>query len=238
MPPVVSPVLGQVLKGLFAGIMLLRRPRPIHADGVMLEGRMTWLGNTRRAGIRWIDSAPDAPVPVVARASRSIGLPAPLPDIVGLALRVPAEHGAVADLEFASTGFGVPSRFWLTLHRSPSRARLGTLFPHRSSYGAVLLAARTLAPDDLPVPIQALARDLEHRTWRLELYWARPGGKWNPFARLELTRPAGPLDSELRFDAVDHPLPGAGVYDWVRAVRQPAYRLARRSPATPPTLPD
>jgi len=32
----------------------------------------------------------------------------------------------------------------------------------------------------------------------------------------------------VRFDPVAHPVPGAGTYPWVRALRQPSYRLVQR----------
>lgn len=230
MRPLVSPLVGAGLRGVFGLLLLARRPKPIHSRGVMLEGTVTW--RTRRgprtSGIGWIDDAPDAPVAVLARTSRSIGLPAPLPDVVGLALRLLVPGAGVADVELASTGFGVPSRFWLVPHRSPSRAHLGTLFPYRGVHGPVLLCARTIAPRDLPVPLADLAARLEREPWRLTLYWATPLGRWHPFADVELARRTGPRDRVVRFDAVEHPLPGAGTYAWAAAVRQPSYRIARR----------
>lgn len=227
----VSPAVGRILEAVFGAILIVRRPRPIHPRGVVLTGRITWRARPpgrEHSGIGWIDDIPSGAVPVVARASRSVGLPAPLPDVVGLALRIDGPHGP-ADLELASTGFGVPSRFWLTVHRSPSRARLGTLFPYRGSAGAVLICARTAHPRDLPVAPADLAARLAAEPWRLVLYWARPGSRWRPFADLVLEHRSDPDDTALRFDAVEHPLPGAQNYRWVVAVRQPSYRLARRS---------
>lgn len=230
MRPVVSPVVGRVLEGFFGAVLRVRRPKPIHAHGVALRGTVTWPPRRHASGVAWVDAPPDVPVHVVGRVSRSLGLPPPLPDVVGLALRIGGPGGAdqPADLELASTGFGVPSRFWLAPHRSPSRARLGTLFPVRGVHGPVLLCARTVKPRDLPVGLDELADRLEREPWRLLLYWAPPGGRWRAFADLELAHDPGPRDVQLRFDTVEHPLPGAGSYDWVVAVRQPSYRRARR----------
>lgn len=226
MSPVVSKLAGTALKAAFATIMLVRRPRPIHAKGVVLDGRLRWTGTSRASGIRWIDEAPPGPAAVVARVSRSVGLPAPLPDVIGLSLRTDGDAGP-ADLELASTGFGVPSRFWLAPHRSPSRARLSTLLPYRGDHGPVVIAARTLAPDDLPARPDELAEELERAAWRLRLYWATPTGAWHGFAELELHRSPGPVDRLLRFDAVRHPLSGARHYRWVEALRQPSYLLVQ-----------
>src|SRR5918994_1530860 len=118
MPSPPARVAGEVLRLAFRMILLLRRPRPIHSRGRVLRGELTWLDGAVRSGLRWIDEPPDGPLPVVARLSRSVGLPSALPDVIGLALRVDA-GGRPADIELASTGLGIPSRFLLTVHRSP-----------------------------------------------------------------------------------------------------------------------
>lgn len=221
-----SSMAGRALTGVFRTILLVRRPRPIHPHGVDLEGEVSWLGGSQ-SGIRWIDDPPAEPVPVRARASRSIGFPAPLPDIVGLAMRFEAE-GRVADLELASTGSGVPGRYGLLLHRSPSRAHLNTLLPYLGDRGPVLLAARTIAPKDLPAALPALATRLQHDAWRLRLYAATPRGLWHPFADVVLRATPGRGDSPLRFDAGRRLLPGARLPGWIQAVRQPSYDLVQR----------
>jgi hypothetical protein len=221
----IARVIGAALRVLFGAILLVRRPRPIHAAGSVLRGHIQWLDGAAPAGIAWIDEAPAEPVPVIARLSRSVGLPPALPDIIGLALRVDAD-GRPADIELASTGIGVPTRFLLTPHRSASRATLGTLFPYRGARGPVLLCARTIAPRMLPAGGDALA-DALIRGWRVRLFHATPLGKWHGFADVTLRLHEEQSDTDLRFDAVRRALPGAGTYDWVRAVRQPSYRLAQ-----------
>lgn len=221
-----SGMAGRALTGVFAAILLVRRPRPIHPRGVELEGEVSWLGRSQ-SGIRWIDDPPAGPVPIRARASRSVGLPAPLPDIIGLAMRFEAE-GRVADLELASTGTGVPGRYGLLLHGSPSRAHLSTLLPYLGDGGPILLAARTIAPQDLPTALPALTIRLQRDAWRLRLYAATPRGRWHPFADVVLRATPGRGDSPLRFDAGRRLLPGARLPGWVHAVRQPSYDLVQR----------
>lgn len=223
--PRASKAVGQLLKAGFAGILAVRRPRPIHPHGVALTGEMTWLGPSA-SGIRWVDEPPARPQAVIARASRSIGVPAPLPDIIGLALRFDT-HGGVADLELASTGLAVPTRFSLFLHRSPSRARLTTLLPYRGAHGDLLIGATTLSPGDLPPAPEDLADALRRSPWRLRLLVARPLGRWHPFAEVSLStaEPAG--DSPVHFDAGRHMLPGASMPPWVWNAREPSYRLTR-----------
>lgn len=224
---VVATAAGRLLGAGFATLAAARRPHPVHPHGVLLHGELRRSGGPLRTGIAWLDEADPRPVPVLARASRSVGVPAPLPDVIGLAVRFEAADRP-ADLELASTGVAWPWRFALLAHRSPSRAHLGSLVPYRSPTGPVLIAARTLAPRDLPSHPELLAERLERQRWRLELLVARPRGAWHRFGELDLRREPGPLDPLLRFDAGRHPLPGAGEYDWVRRLRQPSYDRVQR----------
>jgi hypothetical protein len=226
--PHISTVVGRALGAGFAVLAAVRRPHPIHPHGVQLHGTLRRTGSALATGVPWIDEADAVPVPVLARVSRSAGVPAPLPDVIGLAVRFEGE-GGTADLELASTGRGWPSRFWLLVHRSPSRAHLGSLFPYRSPTGPVLLAARTLTPRDLPMTPAALGERLEGEPWRLALLVARPRGAWHAFAELELAREPGPLDPLLRFDAGRHPLPGAQRPRVLLRARQPSYDRVQRS---------
>ncbi|WP_146752022.1 hypothetical protein [Microbacterium sp. SMR1] len=224
---------GMLLRGFFGALLMLRRPRPIHVRGTMLTGTVRWVGPERRSGISWIDEPPQSgEAKVVARLSRSVGLPDALPDIYGLAVRLSGESASpevdAGDIEFASTGRGVPLRYALLPLRRPERARFGILLPYRGRRGPVLLSATTVdgSPD---------AAD-----WRLLLSFASPLGSWRPFALVRLTRAAWPGE-QPRFDAGRRVLPGARVYPWVRALRQPSYdRVQRRglrpaddAPSTP-----
>lgn len=218
----VARAAGWALGAGFAALAAVRRPHPIHPHGVVLHGSLTRTGSGLATGVPWLDEPADA-VPVLARASRSAGVAAPLPDVIGLAVRLDG-GGKPADLELASTGVGWPWRFALVPHVSPSRALLGSLLPYRTPTGPVLLAARTVAPDDLPAEPDALARRLERQPWRLALLAARPRGEWHRVGELALRRAPGPRDALLRFDAGRHPLPGTEQYAWVRRLRDPAYR--------------
>lgn len=218
----IAGVAGRALGAAFATLAAVRRPHPVHPHGVVLHGEIRLAGSPIRTGIVWLDEAAPEPLPVIARASRSVGVPAPLPDVIGLAVRFDGPAGP-ADIELASTGVGWPWRFLLRAHRSPSRAHLHTILPYRAPTGPVLLAARTIAPRDLPPHPDALAGRLADEPWRLELLVARSRGAWRRFGQLELRRSPGPLDPLLRFDAGRRLLPGAREYEWAHRLRQPAY---------------
>jgi hypothetical protein len=167
-------------------------------------------GSEDRTDALWLDQTGDDQV--LVRQSRAIGLPPPVPDIYGLAIRVPTDDGAHGDLLFASTGLGRLTRFTLTLARSPSRRPLTTLLPCRTPAGGVLLSA------------------VFHAENKLELAWAIRTGRWHPFAELVLHNdPADEADLPVSFDPVRNALPGLEPYDWVRLLREPSYATARRS---------
>lgn len=169
---------------------------------------------------------------LTARFSRSLGLPAPFPDVLGLALRVETPEGT-ADLEFASTGSGVPLRFALLLRVCPSPGVYGTLLPYEGARGSMVLRARSLSPR-LPADRTGLQAALRAASWWLELSHATPRGPWHPFALVELRSVDAP--DEMRADAGRRLIPGARMPRWVRALRQPSYDAVQRG-AVGPTPP-
>lgn len=181
--------------------------KPLHPRGDLVTGRLRRSGG-QDTGSAWLDTA--GTDEVLVRRSRAVGLPAPLPDIHGLAIRVPLDGGGHGDLLLATTGRGRLTRFLLTGGRTPSSRPLTTLLPYRTPTGPRLIAA--VAVD-------------EHR---YELAHASPGGRWQPFGDLELSSTRGP-DPLVSFDPVLNPLPGLDTYDWVRRLREPAYATARHT---------
>ncbi|WP_210481725.1 hypothetical protein [Naasia sp. SYSU D00948] len=216
-----SAIGGALLAVFFRLLQLFRSPRPVHPTGALFTATVRWTGRSR-SGIGWIDDPPPGGVQSgIARVSRSVGFPAALPDILGLALRFDSAQGR-SDLELASTGIGVPGRFLLRPHRRPERAWLGTLLPYRGARGPVLIGARTRTPADLPTHFEDFARD--RRPWILDLYWATARSRWRRFAVLELVAlPGAPDSPRLRFDAGRNLLPGAAMPGWVVRLREPGY---------------
>jgi hypothetical protein len=201
---------GQVLRG--ATRILAARPaaKPLHPRGRVVRGTLHRFGAAERSGAAWLDAA--GTDEVVVRQSRAIGMPRPLPDIVGLALRVPTEGGGHGDLLFASTGLGRLTRYTLTPARSPAGRPLTTLLPVRTAAGGMLLALAF------------------HDERRAGLAWSVGSGPWHPFAQLLLDAdPVGHEDAPLSFDPVRNVVPGLEIYDWVRRLREPAYATARRA---------
>jgi hypothetical protein len=217
---------GQGLRQFFRLLKIVRPLRPIHPQGVSLIGSLERLPTAVPSGISWIDTP--GTCAVRARMSRAAGLPAGWPDVLGLALRITSDSG-FSDVLFSSTGLSRPGRFLLVPRISVSSAALSTLMPYKGGRGPVLLAARTLGPvaTGLPSAPAALRRALAGRTWTLALYYCRPWGKWTRFGTLSLDLDPVRADTGIRFDPVLHPLPGAGIYGWIRQLREPSYAAAR-----------
>lgn len=204
---------GGVLAAATAGVDLVRpAEKPLHPRGRLHRGTLvrhgrTGAGSGTRSGSPWLDDPGEHPV--LVRRSRAVGLPAPLPDIHGVAVRLPGggDSAADADVLLATTGWGPLGRFLLAPRREALRP-MTTLMPYRTPRGPVLLGARPDGP---------LA---------LELSWAPWRGGWRRFARLEL-EPDDVGDPLLSFDPVLNPLPTLGHYPAVTRLREPAYGVAR-----------
>jgi hypothetical protein len=218
---------GNVLAGLIAAVRLVRRPRPLHPHGVALAGTLTPVAGRAASGLAWLDGL-DAALEVAARFSRGGGLPAVLPDVLGLALRIPHVDGTTVDVLLASTGLSPLGRFLLAPRRALSGARLTTLMPYRGSAGPVLLGVLVDRDPTLPAGADDLGRALATRAVRMRLVHAAPTGRWHVAARIELTHDAaGPLDTATRADPVLAAPPGDTTYPWTRRLRSPGYRAAR-----------
>jgi hypothetical protein len=220
----VAQTAGAGLRALVAVARALRRsPRPLHPRGVVRRGTLV-LDGPHAPGARELG----APLvtPVLARVSRSVGLPAPLPDVFGVAVRWTAPGSVDArpqDLLLSSTGLGRVSRFLLAPRRHPLGGGFGTLMPFLDDGGrSVLLAA---------VPAPGADRSADEGL-DLVLLSARPGGPWQRCGRLVC--PAGPDDADddaLRFDPVLH-VPGTlRVPRWAAQLRVPSYWEARAGEA-------
>ena len=80
-----------------------RHGRPMHPRGAVFDAVLDRTGSLPPWGVPWLDEP--AREDVVVRLSRGAGLPAPLPDLLGLAVRVPGDDDPV-DLLLTSAGRG------------------------------------------------------------------------------------------------------------------------------------
>jgi len=208
-----AAALGAAL-GRVCGLLGRVRPagRSLHPRGRVVRATLVRHGLRPGCGVEWLDT--DGEDEVLARRSRSAGLPEPWPDVAGLALRVPLPCGEHADVLMSSAGTGLVGRHLVRPTHGHHRP-LTTLFPLRSPVCPVLLGAFPTGPDGTHV----------------QLRLSRVGGTWRPFGELVLHLGTGAdrPEQDLRFDAVLHPLPGLPAYGWTARLREPAYSAARRA---------
>jgi hypothetical protein len=205
-----ASVAGGLLLGGAARALGSVRPaaKPLHPKGRVLKACLYRNGLEPPLGVEFLDT--ESIDEVVVRESRAIGLPGSVPDIQGLAIRVPTPDGGYGDLLFATTGWGRLTRFTLTTARSTYGRPMTTLLPYRTEAGPVLLGAKLIGGHSV------------------ELACAVGEGEWRRFADLVITEQhAG--DPEISFDPVLNTLPGLEQYDAVAKLRSPAYDQARAS---------
>jgi hypothetical protein len=196
---------GRALAAGLGTVALLRRGKPLHPRGDIC-----------RAFVEVTDPLPGAgpfagstgTYAGLARHATAIGLPAPLPDVDGLALRFPVDDRD-ADLLFAATGTGRWTQHLLAPHRSGATVPLTTLLPFETGAGRLVLG---LFPAGSGYDLRVSVRS----------------GPWRPLGRVGLA----PLDvedpPELRFDPIRNTPPGLGIHPALVRLRDPAYVAARR----------
>src|SRR5215218_5221405 len=175
----------------------------MHPRGAVFDGVLDRQGARPETGVAWLDDAGSEPA--VVRISRGAGLPAPLPDLLGLAVRLPPGPEPV-DLLLTTTGRGPLGRL-LPVPRRDAGAVYSSIMAYRSDAGPVRIAALP-QQDDVPSDPRPLAAAVSRTGLTFTLAVALGLGTWRPFARLALLAPAEPLDPDVRFDPVAHPPPG------------------------------
>ncbi|RJK98392.1 phosphodiesterase [Vallicoccus soli] len=215
------------LGAAFRGVAALRAAKPLHPYGVLLRATVRRTAGGRW-GAPWLDEAGEDRGAV--RVSRSAGLPHPLPDVLGLALRVPGPDGP-ADLLLASClAAGVPGRF-VFAPRLDVAARCSSVMTYRTATGreVVLGVAPPAGGRRVPMDLATLPERLAADPLLLDLVVATPAGPWQPYGTLEVAGAAADEpDPALAYEPVRHPLPGLRMAGPLARVRSDAYTQARR----------
>lgn len=217
-----SALAGKAVAVPLGAIARYRRGRAMHPRGAVFDAVLERHGASPPFGVPWLDEVRSDPV--VVRLSRGAGLPAPLPDVLGLAVRLGTDDDPV-DILLSSTGQGRLSRL-VPVPRVDAEGVYSSIMAFRSTAGPIRIAALPRAApvpsDPEPVAAAAAAGAIE-----FSLAAAVGSGDWRPFARLRSTSARGPLDSTIRFDAVRNPPPGLTADGPMARFREPAYATAR-----------
>jgi hypothetical protein len=208
---------GAVLGAGFGVAARVRRNKPLHPAGTVGTAVLDVTTPAPHLGVPLLAGAGEHDC--LVRWSRSAGVPSPLPDVEGFALRVLDAGGAgPADLLFASAGEGTLGRHTLLLRRPRSHGPLSTLLPVVGPTGSLMFLVEPLDDEDPP------------QLWRLLV--ADAGSDWRSVATVSV---AGGNDQGVRFDPVENQLPGTRQYPLVRVLREPAYAMARLGSAARPS---
>jgi hypothetical protein len=222
--------LARLLAALFRLLARLRRARALHPVGVGYGGRLeVTAGAGRFAGAPLL--APGAGYDALVRFSRGAGLPEPLPDALGVAVKLPDAYGPGRAQDLLVTGSAD-----LPLVRRllfPGRSFLGRSFssalPYRVGGRRVVTV---LAPPRGPWPRTGRALvDLQRAAATGELVYelrlAGTLGRSRTVGRLTVGAPLDGRDTEaLAFN----PWAGGDLVPvgWLNRLRRPSYTASQR----------
>jgi hypothetical protein len=227
---VVSELGGLVIGSGLGLLAALRRGKAVHPDGVVHAGQLKVEGAKATPAGSSLLAEPGTHACVV-RFSRSVGLPRPVPDLLGIAIRVLEAYGPGAHQDFMLVSSGdLPVVRHLFLPSKDFQAR-----PYTSSLpyeaGSERFLIGLLPRDSSPRPGGAdefarLAAAAATGDLEFDLSVSRGSGKFQPVGRLQIGRPLERDLDSLRFDTLNTNggLRPAGV---INAMRPRAYRLSQ-----------
>jgi hypothetical protein len=223
MPSVVDRLVdasaGRLVGPAFALGSFLRRARVFHPRGRSFTARVHCAGDPRLGGT--VFGTPGLHDGVV-RFSRGAGVPEPLPDVLGLALRLDLAAGP-QDLLLVSSAPAPLARHAILPARDYGATHYSSITPFRLGDSTLVLGARPLRLGT-PRPLERLdALQADAGRLRFDLLVADPLGPWTTVGEVEL----GSVVPDARGERVRHtPFHDAGgirPVGAVNALRRRAY---------------
>jgi hypothetical protein len=218
----------------------LRRRRPLHPTGAGYRG---WLALD--------DDGPAVPVlgsgqaqPALVRFSRAAGLPEPLPDALGVAVKLPDAHGPGSDQDLLLTSSIDRPLLRRLLFPATSflRGAFSSALPYELGGQRVVLLLVPVLPDGGRTPHGVGGRsggalaELDAAVVAGLRFQLRTAGSLGPSLPLATLTIAGPLPAEqtrqLRFSPWTTG-PGIRPHGWLNLLRDTAYRASQRGRPDP-----
>jgi hypothetical protein len=220
----------------FYALAVLRRRRSLHPAGVGYQGQLVVGDGPGRPGVPML--RPGAAYPALLRFSRGAGLSEPLPDALGVAIKLPDAHGPDADQDLLLTSSADRPllRRLLFPARSFVRGAFSTALPYDLGGERVVLLlvpVRTeggRSPGDVARGGGALAelRTAAADALGFELRTAGTFGASQPLATLSLSQAlSAEQTAALRFNPWTTG-PGIRPSGWLNLLRDAAYRASQR----------
>jgi hypothetical protein len=220
----------------FYALAALRRRRSLHPTGVGYQGQLVVGDGPGRPSVPLFQ--PGAAHSALLRFSRGAGLPEPLPDALGVAVKLPDAHGPGADQDLLLTSS--TSRPLLRRLLFPARSFLGRAFSTALPYD---LDGKRVVVLLVPVPPRngrspggvdrgggAMAELRAAAVVGLG-FELRTAGTFGPSRRLATLTVGQPLSAEqtqaLRFNPWTTG-PGMRPSGWLNLLRDAAYRASQR----------
>jgi hypothetical protein len=224
--------LSAVAAVVFAALAKVRRARGVHPHGIGFDGVLTLQAGPGLGLMPGL--GPPRAVPAVLRLSRSFGFPRPLPDLLGVAVKLPDLHGPGRDQDFllVSTLDGRLSKYIPKPAPRYSWRAYSSLLPYRSDGRTVLPGALGANPaasdgqDEMAGAIHAA----QHGELRFALAVAPALGRFAPLGELRAQQQLPqPIVQALRFNpfhTAENIIPAAGP---LNGMRRAAYAASQRA---------
>ena len=194
----VRPLRG-VSAATFANLSRLRGHRVFHPYGETFEANLTF----ERSADRWLPEVLARPRrhDAIVRFSRGLGLPNPLPDIIGMAIKLPDLYGTGWDQDWllVTSGSDPVSRHLLLPTRDLVGRPYSTVLPYRRPSGSVTFGARALNVPPVR-SIESLLDAVRGGPIAFEFTIAPEGRDHSRLGTLELLRRSEGSGRPLRFN--------------------------------------
>jgi hypothetical protein len=201
----------------------IRNRRLFHPVGVVADGILERVAPSN-------EGLPMASCDVIGRVSKGIGLRGALPDVAGLAWRMPNLRSCTPwDVLLASTVGSSVGRLILRPAFSWSGTTFSSLMPLRYQGGVWWVRARLSTVIDTPgLSLATVADQIASGGIDFDIEQAAGTGDFLPLARLTL-RHVDPTCDDIAFDPTLHSDPEVELAPgWLGDVRRAAYRHSRQ----------
>lgn len=173
---------------------------------------------------------PDRRYEALLRLSKSVGLPARLPDVLGLSVKVRDAYGPGRDQNLAlATSMSAPVlRHLLVPAVSIAAVPYSTLLPYQAQGRRIVFAARALVDPAAPAPLTLdnVEAVVAAGQLRFALLAAEPSRPWQPLATITPREvSADPVGSRLSFNPWETS-PELVPVGWLQRLRRPAYEAS------------
>jgi hypothetical protein len=226
-----APPAGVAVGALLAIVAKLRGGKPVHPHGAVHAARLIVPDDHGSHEIELLRRPGSHPA--IVRFSRSVGLPRPLPDLLGMAIRIPDAYGPDRHQDFllvTSADLPIIHHVFLPARDVQQRPYTSAI-PFRTGSRRFLVGA--LPRSDSPRPegsteLARLAAAAATGALSFDLALAAPMGRFHPVAELRIGERLGPPADAIRF----HPANcGGGLepFGMLNRMRDFAYPMSQRA---------